>query len=1107
MSRSILHRSASALMLVALCLAFGAGRAAGQSTTDGAIGGSVKDPNAAVVAGASVTVRNVETNKEMTAQTDDEGRFRVVQLQPGTYAVKVNASGFGEYSREGVVVEVGRVTNVDVDLSVTARTETVEVTSEAPVINTTQQDFSNNINQTSINELPINGRRASNFVLLTPGVVAEGGFGLNSFRGVSGLLNNSTVDGGDNNNAFYAEERGRTRISYVVSQASIREFQVNTSNYSAEYGRAAGAVINTVTKSGTNEFHGGAFYYLRNNTLGATNPFTTRPVVVGGVTVNERFKPVDKRHQFGGTIGGPIVKDNLFFFFTYDQQKRDFPGAAVLSNQSFLNDLPATATCATTTVGINRPCLTSRSATLLNSARVDEAKAFISSLLGEVPRTQDQTIFFPKIDWVINGSNSFTASYNRMRSESPAGIQTQPTTTSGMASFGDDFVETDVFNARLTSTITPTLLNEARFQWGRDNLFAFGQEPTPGEQQLLPAGAARVANVFITNGLQFGTPTFLDRFANPDERRIQFADTMTLTHGSHNLRFGFDFNHVSDLLDNLLNQNGAYSYANSSDFIIDYTNARQGGALRTAGVVCATSTRLAGKCYNTTGFTQGFGPTAFEIETDDYSFFVQDDWRAAPRLTVNLGLRYEYEKLPEPQISSTLANIAGQTFGPEQTRQFPSDKDNFGPRFGFAYDVTGDGKTSLRAGYGIYYGRIINSTIINAVSNTGVAEAQRTVVFDATSATSPIFPNILTTAPASAAACGTACPNIVVFSPDMQNPLIHQADIIFEREIAPNTAVSVSYLLSRGRSLPTFVDQNLPTPVNAVYNFSGGELNGLSITVPLFRRSAAAITAGNNGRPDIRFGAITQIRSDITSRYDGLVLQLNRRLTKGLQFQTHYTLSRSRDNGQNSQTFTFTQGRLDPFNEGYDEEGRSNNDVPHRFVASAVWNPSAPFGLEDSKVGRAIFGGWTLAPIFVAQSGYPYTATFSGNLTTTTTGAGVATASNPISGGLTGSGGGSRIPFFERNSFRQPKLVNLDLRLSRRFRFTESMNLEFLAEAFNLFNRYQVTGVNATAYAVSGATSLASTTLTPQTAFGTVTSAGNSIYRERQIQFAVRFQF
>ena len=1055
------------LSLVVLLLGTMSAVTMAQSTVAGAIGGVVKDPQGAVIPKASITVRNEETNKEGSATTDDEGRFRVVQLDPGNYTVVVNASGFSAFTQRNVVVEVGRVTTIDVPLGVGEAVGNVDVTAEAPVIDTTRQDFATNINQTSINELPINGRRASNFVLLAPGVVPEGGFGINSFRGVSGLLNNSTIDGGDNNNAFYSEERGRTRISYVVSQAAIREFQVNTSNYSAEYGRAAGGVVNTVTKSGTNEFHGGLFYYLRNNAWGAHNPLITRPVP--GTTQLERFKPVDKRHQFGGTLGGPIVRDKLFFFFTYDEQRRNFPGAATLSSQTYLNTA-------------NRTALKALNPALITDARIDEATSFISSLLGEVPRSQNQRIIFPKVDWVINSSNTFTASYNRMRSASPAGIQTQPTTTSGIASFGDDFVETDIFNARLSSTITPTILNEFRFQWGRDNLFAFSQEPTPGEQALLPAGLTRLPNVSLTQGISFGKPTFLERRANPDEKRIQFADTMTMNRGSHTLKFGFDINHVNDLLDNLLNESGSYAYSNINEFIVDYINARQNGALRAAEVRCfntgtGRTTLRAGRCY-TSNFNQGFGPTAFEIQTNDFNFFIQDDWRVAPRLTLNLGLRYEYQKLPEPQIPNTLPNLTGQRIGPEQTNQIPSDKNNFGPRLGFAYDLTGDGRTSLRGGYGIYYGRIINSTVINAISNTGVAQSQRQFQISPADAIAPIFPNVLPAAPTTVT---TAAPNIVVFSPDMSNPMIHQADIILEREILPNTSVSISYLFSRGRDLPTFVDENLPTPTTATYTFSGGPLAGQTITVPLFSRTT--------GRPDTRFGAITQIRSEINSKYDALVLQAQRRLTKGLQFLTHYTFSRALDNGQTSTTFTSNQSRINPFDPVYDTESRSNNDVPHRFVASAVWTPGIPFGLENSAAGRAIFNGWTIAPVFVAQSGNVYSANISGS------------APNSISGGITGSGGPGQNVAFARNFFRQPKLVNLDLRLSRRFRFTETMNLEILGEAFNLFNRFQVTGINFTQYSFSG------TTLNYQQPFGTVFSAGNSIYRERQIQLAVRFQF
>src|SRR5215208_6955804 len=271
----IIKCSFAGLLVLALCAV-----AFAQSTTTGAIGGVVTNPNKEVVSGAAVAVKNLETNKEETATTDDTGRFKVANLQPGRYSVTVNSSGFSPMVSENVIVEVGRETPLEVSLSVGPVTGSVDVSAEAPVINTTQQDFSTNINQTSINELPINGRRWSNFALLTPGAVPDGAFGLISFRCISGLLNNNTVDGGDNNNAFYSEERGRTRISYVVSQASVREFQVNTSNYSAEYGRAAGGVINTVTQSGTNEFHGSAFYYLRDNKLGATNPLTTRTVLV-----------------------------------------------------------------------------------------------------------------------------------------------------------------------------------------------------------------------------------------------------------------------------------------------------------------------------------------------------------------------------------------------------------------------------------------------------------------------------------------------------------------------------------------------------------------------------------------------------------------------------------------------------------------------------------------------------------------------------------------------------------------------------------------------------------------------------------------------------------
>jgi outer membrane receptor protein involved in Fe transport len=1029
--------------------------AMGQSTTTGAIGGVVNNPNKEVVPGASVSVRNVETNKEDSAITDDAGRFKVANLQPGRYAVTVNSSGFSPLTQENVVVEVGRETSLEVALSVGQVTGSVDVTAEAPVINTTQQDFSSNLNQTSINELPVNGRRWSNFVILTPGTTPDGTFGLISFRGISGLLNNNTVDGGDNNQAFFSEERGRTRSAYSISQAAIREFQVNTSNYSAEYGRSAGGVTNAVTKSGTNEFHGSGFLYDRNNKLGARNPRSTINQVINGVTTPVAFKAKDVRYQFGGTIGGPIVKDKVFFFFSYDQQKRDFPAVSVFTSPTYLST-------------VNNGLLTA-AVRGLTTTQINSSLDFLNSLTGIVARRGDQKLFFPKLDWNINDKNTFTASYNRLRWESPAGVQTAATVTRGRASYGNDFVEADSVNLRLSSTISPTLLNEARFQWSRDFESQVSQPPLPGEPTT--AGGGRSPDVFLTNGLEFGKPTFLERRAQPDERRLQFADTVTISSGNHTFKFGGDINRVKDKQDSLFTEAGAYSYSNINDFIVDYANFTSNGALRTANKQCATSTRVAGKCY-TGNYSQGFGPSLFDFSTTSLAYFVQDDWRATPRLTVNLGLRYEFTRLPNPFLANPLL---------PQTDNKPDDRNNFGPRVGFAYDLTGDGKTSLRAGYGIYYGPIVNSTVLNALINTGNPAGQSTPSLQPTNAAAPIFPNVLPSAPAGSA-------SVNFFAKDFQNPLIHQADVVFEREVARNTVVSASYLMSFGKNLPNFVDTNLsPVTVSRTYNILDGPFAGQKWTLPYFLGAS---------RPDTRFGLIEEIRSDISSKYHAFVLQANRRLTNGLQFQSSYTLSRAQDNGQGSQTFTANFSLpFNPFNQA-NENGLSNFDRRHKFVVSVVYNPNF-FKDGDNKVGRAILNGWTIAPVFNAFSGARYTANLSGNPS--------AAFGFSQAGGINGSNGSLRFAFLPRNFFKQPSIKYTDLRLSRRFSITERTKIELLAEGFNIFNHTQVTQVNNTIYNISTSGTTANLTFNPQ--FGQTTGADGFFFRERQIQLAARFEF
>jgi hypothetical protein len=1041
-------RLACMAILFAFMVASAGSLALAQSAVTGAVGGSAIDSNNAVVANASVTLRSADTNKVETATTDSEGRFRFTNLQPGVYVLTVTATGFSEFKLDQVIVEVGRLSNIEAVLSVGAASSTVDIVASS-AINVDSKEFTTNINQVAINELPINGRRWSDFALLTPGSTPDGTFGLISFRGISGLLNNNTIDGGDNNQAFFSEERGRTRIGYSISQSAIREFQVNTSNYSAEYGRSAGGVTNAVTKSGTNDLHGDAFYYQRNNDWGARPPLAFQSLLVNGFATRVGVKPEDVRHQFGGTLGGPIKKDKLFFFFSYDQQKRDFPGLGVFTDGNYLNT-------------VSRATLLSRG---LTNAQIDDTLSFLNSLTGQVSRRGDQLLLLPKIDWQINSKNTFTINYNRLRWESPAGIQTQPVNQRGRASFGDDFVKIDWGTARLTSTLTPTIVNEFRVQIARDFEFQNSQKPLPGEPTTALNGSA--PSVFLTNGLEFGKPTFLERAKFPDERRQQFTDTVTVSVGGNTFKFGADFNRVNEDLANLRNESGAYSYNNINDFIIDYVNWKTPLA---ASVICATGNppRLRGKCY-TGNYQQGFGPLGAEFSTNDYNFFVQYDWKFLPRVTLNLGVRYEYQQLPEPQLvnsnTSVIPNV-GRTIN-EATSFMPSDKDNFGPRVGFAVDLFGDGRTALRGGYGLYYGRIINSTVYNALINTGNPGGQNQANLGGGAPNAPIFPNVLTS--------GAVPPAIQFFAKDFGAPMIHQFDLIFERELLRNLTVSASYLGSIGRGLPTFFDRNL-SPPNATANFPimGGPFGGQTLSLALFPTA----------RPLTTFAQMTEIASKVKSEYNALVLQANHRFSNGLLFLSNYTFSKATDTLQTSTTFTANNIPFNVFDPGADS-GRSNFDRRHKFVLSAVYAPRVKL---NNKVATALFDGWSIAPIYQLFSGIAFDAGVSG--------------SNGGAGSLNRSGGQNRLfGLSDRNAFTGPRQNIFNLRLSRRFYIKEKANIEFLGEAFNLPNTLLVTGVNSTMYnLISGALNF-----NPQ--FGAVTAADSTLFRERQIQLGIRFQF
>ena len=1089
-----------------------------QTAVDGAVGGTVVDASNAIVGGATVTVVNNATNAEQTAKADSAGYFRVIHLQPGTYSVTIDAPGFEPYKSVDATVEVGLLTTIDAHMQVGSTSQTIEVTGAAPLVNTTNPDFAGIIDQKVLHDLPVSNYRWSSYALLTPGVVNDSnGYGLLSFRGQSTLLNNVTIDGTDDNQAFFSEERGRTRAGYSTAKESVQEFQVNTSNYSVEYGRSAGGIVNSVTKSGTNSFHGVGYYFDRDSAWAATNSTVTHPVEVSNTPPTYQvvpFKPTDLRRQYGLAVGGPIWKDKIFFFFAADRFYHDFPAAATITgasaNSNFYTPadaaLPSGRKCGGT--GSAAPsyqdanvCQIATNAGLPYAASYTVYNAGIAGLqstLGTAPRTGDQTIYFPKIDWQVNGKNHVSVEANRMRWTSPAGIQTSPAVAYGLSSFGNDYVRDNWIVGKLDTLFTPAWSNEARYMYGRDFEYETNQAPTPYETSTLittptytnPLGLP--TNVYLTGFFQIGTPQFLLRASYPDERRWQFSDTLNWIHGNHNFKFGGDYVHTYDLLSNLYNQFGGYTYSGTTllgNYISD--------------AYLASNASTTSKAAHYTFFNQGAGLAGLPFTTGDYSLFAQDEWKATRRLSLTLGIRWEYESFPGPQLANSAVS---------QTSKLNDMKTNFGPRVGFAYDPYGTGRTIVRGGYGMFFARAINSTLYQALIGTGAAGSQTNPQFNAGQNCAPVFPQVV--APAQQGAClGSASGNATVdyLDPNFKVPQIHQADLTVETQVTNHDVFSVSWLGSFGRRLPDFVDTNLPAPTPVTFTIQDPQQQGPIPNGTAFQANAFFATANKNLRPNPNFSSITDIFSGVTSNYEALVAQFKHQLSHSIAFQANYTWSHALDFGENNTTGASATSLLDPTNIRL-EKGNSNQNVPNRLVLAAVI--SSPWHLHGA--WGYLANDFELAPAFSTQTGLPYSVGISGSSSTLTVTPGAPVQKIINTGSFNGSGGADRVPITDRNAVQQPATYVADLRLSKRVLFRERYGLEFLGEAFNLANHPNVSAVNSSAYFVNdiletgSKTNGAGNTLTPySTPFKQVTGINNSNFalNVRQLQLGLRLQF
>jgi outer membrane receptor protein involved in Fe transport len=966
---------------------------AGAQSVTGSIQGTVVDQSGAVLPGVTVTVTNTATHIARSTVTDDTGTFRAELLPVGAYDVGAELQGFLAPKNVSVDLTVGATLTLRLEMRVAGVSENVTVSAAAPVIETTRSQVSTTVGEVAIQNLPVNGRNFIDFALLTPGVTRDVRTGDISFAGQRGTLNSLVIDGADSNNTFFGQTLGRTgsgRAPYQFSQDAVQEFQVNSNAYSAEYGRAGGAVINVVTKSGSNDVHGSAFEFLRRTGLNANDAISESRGLP---------KRVYTYDQFGATFGGPIQKDRHFFFVNYDGQRNQQP------NTVFLNVPAGTPSDADTTAAI----------------------AKLTPLASSYDQTRNQNVFLAKVDSQVSPDHRVSLRYNHQNFNGQNFENTG--SQNSLQHTGASNVFTRTFNGSVASVLGPSLFNEVRMQFARDG--------EPGEANSdLPEATARQAGTTV---LTIGRNSFSPR--ETTIKRWQAADTVTFATGRHKLKAGGDVQ-----FDNILNYFpgnffGVYSFQTLASFNRGIPNGANESYTQ---------------AFPGTG-TSG-GTTHPDIK--ETSFFAQDEWRVTDELTLNAGLRYDLQLFAQPQTRNPDPQLAAAGL---DTSVMNRDRNNLGPRVGVAYSPAGK-KYVARAGYGVFHGRTTSIMVGTAHSNNGINV--QTITFTGNQV--PTYPNIFPSLPTGAS---LPRPTIFVFSPDFQNPRVQQASAGVEYQLIANTSLSVNYLFVRGDQLPRSTDINIGASSDATYTVAG---SSQTLTYPRF-------AAG----PFTNFARVIQFQSSAESQYNGLTLELNRRMTNHTQLRVAYTVGKVTDTvpdatavvpGSSSDDAKYASN---PANFDVDR-AVGNNDQRHRIVVSGVWDTNGLGGTRQG-VTKNLITGWSFSAILSAQSGQPYSARV-----------------GAVDLNRDGNTRNDYAPGTTRNQYTLPAQISFDPRVARTFAI-QTVRLTFIAEAFNLFNRANVTSVNTTLYSANTTTNV----LTPQSTFGQTLGVGDP----RIAQLAVKVSF
>lgn len=1144
------------LAVLLLCSPLAATDLHAQSAALGGIGGVVRDSTGAVVAGATVVVSNPATGFSRTLATDGEGHYELKFLQPGTYEVLLGGNGsFGKVDRKGVAVTVGAPITVDAELPTANVSTEVTVSSEAPLIDTEKVEESQVVDQAVVSNVPVNSRRFESFVLLTPNVVPDGNTGLIGYRGVSGVYNQNIIDGANNNQQFFSEARGRSiGAPYVWPVDAIREFESSATGYSAELGGAAGGIINAITKSGTNDWHGDVYEYYRTPGWNALDPFNKYN---GRLTHNPFLltQPVKVQHEFGISVGGPILRDRLFFHFTYDGFRKANPitylstyNSTSTSVGNLVNLCNGGTTPITEVVTSGGKTTTTTFPTSIPGVSPTQCAAAVAALqanLGAFARNTKQDIFFPRLDYQLGSKTHLSAEFLWQNYKQPNGYNTSTTVTNGgQSQNGTASFHERILIANAETALSPNSANVVHFQWGRDLETASTNQGGPANN--------------LTNLLSYGETSALPRGAFPDEHKWQISDVYSRTMGHHSVKAGFDVFFVHEQIANLFGGDGSFNYSNG---LVEYNFANwiqdQLGINPTANVGGGTGLPRHYASFSQT-VDQLTGVGADNFWNQNLDFFAEDQWKATPKFLLSAGLRYDVQLVPAPDKPNTLNPVAFNA-----TSQINPNLHMIQPRIGFNWNPFQS--TVVRGGYGMFYGQVGNSSYYTLRRENGVYQKQYGV--GALTANSPY------TSCTSGTACTVSYQNNGVYQtyspqggvpiytppgpapvdvvtgqaitipssinpslgqgitirgmdPSFTNPVSQSWDLTVEQALPLHSSFTLGYVGNRANHLPIYIDTNID-PASVLNN------RFYAYTNPVTGVTGTAIQPTYVNKLYATTGTVATGFSAVNSWYHSMVVTVRKPMAHGVELLANYTWAKAMDGGQTygtNGTFNGTDAPLVPFFTGGrtgvgDEYARSDLDIRSRVVVTLVGKSNFTLG---NKFAEYATNGWLLSGTYTAQSGEPVTATVSGSYTSISGGAlgtpglAITTDAGPANASFT-SGPSARVPDFiaKRNAFAGPGVHNLDARISRTFPIKERFSFELAAEAFNLANHRNILAVNTnlvqyTAAATSGTGTCVLSlgcngTLGPLPSsaaqFMTPSSTSNIIYGPRQLQLLGRFIF